>query len=128
MTQITESTTNIISHGTRIEGKVTFSDVSRVHGTVHGTVDAIPGSTLVLSESAVVEGDVRADTVTIDGFVRGDVSAKTRVVVSGTGRVIGNIRTPSLIVEFGAYFEGKCTMEPTETTGSAPSPETPSPA
>jgi cytoskeletal protein CcmA (bactofilin family) len=46
----------------------------------------------------------------IDGYVKGNISTKTRVVISKTGRVIGNIDTPSLILEFGAYFEGVCKM------------------
>jgi cytoskeletal protein CcmA (bactofilin family) len=108
---IRETAINILSEGTRIDGDVTFDQVARVHGVLHGKVKAKDGSTLILSETSVVEGDIDADTLMIDGYVLGEVRAKTRVVISRTGRVIGNIKTPSLSVEFGAFFEGRCLME-----------------
>jgi len=115
--QIRETAINMISEGTRLEGRMVFERVSRVHGTLVGEVLARPGSTLILSETAVVEGNIEADTLLVDGFVQGDISATSKVVVSRTGRVVGNIRAPTLQLEFGAYFEGKCAME---SQGRAP--------
>jgi cytoskeletal protein CcmA (bactofilin family) len=111
MTQIHETAINMISEGTRLEGRFVFDQMCRVHGTLHGEVSARPGSTLILSETSLVEGTIHGDTVMVDGFVRGDIIARTRVVVSPSGRVVGNIRTPSLKLEFGAHFEGRCIME-----------------
>src|SRR5689334_15584172 len=95
---IEEASTNIVAEGTRIEGQIVFDSISRVHGVLVGEVQAKEGSTLVLCESALVEGRVHADTLMVDGYVRGDIQARTRVVISQTGRVIGNIKTPSLIL------------------------------
>lgn len=125
MPEITESSVNIIAEGTRIEGSIVFDEISRVHGTLVGDVLAKAGSTLILAESALVEGNLKVDHLYVDGFVRGDIDARTKVVVSGTGRVIGNIRTPSLLIEYGGYFEGDCSMEkPAGGSGptSSPSP------
>jgi cytoskeletal protein CcmA (bactofilin family) len=106
-----ESAINLVSEGTRIEGKAVFDQVSRFHGTLVGEAHAREGSTLILCESSFVQGDIFADTLMIDGFVEGNIHARTRVTISGTGRVLGNIETPSLKLEFGAYFEGRCNME-----------------
>mgnify|MGYP001591582318 CR=1 FL=1 len=106
-----ETHINLIAEGTSIQGDVEFDHVSRVHGTLSGDVDAKDGSTLILGETSVVEGNIRADTLLIDGYVKGDIEAKTKVTISRTGRVIGNVKTPTLSVEFGAYFEGKCVMD-----------------
>lgn len=111
MKNLHETSVNIIAEGTRIEGKAVFDQVSRFHGTLVGEAHAREGSTLILSESSVIEGDVFADTLRVDGYVQGNIRARTRVIVSGTGRVVGNIETPSLKLEFGAYFEGRCNME-----------------
>src|ERR1700733_9342620 len=100
VTTLQETTINIIAEGTRLEGKMTFDQISRVHGVLVGEVRAKDGSTLILSETAVVDGNIEADILMIDGYVHGDVVAKTRVVVSRTGRVVGNIKTSSLILEF----------------------------
>jgi len=110
MTTLQETKVNIVAEGTRMEGKVVFDQLARVYGVLVGEVRAKDGSTLILSESAVVEGNIEADTVIVDGYVHGDVSAKSRVVISRTGRVVGNIKTASLTLEFGAFFEGRCLM------------------
>jgi cytoskeletal protein CcmA (bactofilin family) len=121
MMHLQESHLNMVAEGTRIEGQVTFDQISRVHGVLIGQVRAKAGSTLILSETGVVEGNIDADILMIDGYVHGDVVAKTRVVVSRTGRIVGNIKTPSLTLEFGAYFEGKCTMPQAALTAPIPS-------
>jgi cytoskeletal protein CcmA (bactofilin family) len=106
--QIVESSINIVSEGTRLEGKIVFEAISRIHGELVGEVSGRPGSTIILAETSVTEGNIDGDTVWIDGFVRGRVRATTRVIVSQTGRVIGDIRAPSVKIESGAHFDGSC--------------------
>ena len=106
-----ETAINFIAEGTRLEGKMRFGQISRVHGTLVGEVIAETGSTLILGESAVVEGSIEAETLVVEGYVQGDITASGKVLIAGNGRVIGNIRTSALVLEFGAYFEGKCSME-----------------
>ncbi len=120
MNSLHEMTINIIAEGTRVEGQVLFDHISRVHGVLIGEVRAKPGSTLILNETAIVEGNIEADTLMIDGYVHGDILAKSRVIISRTGRVVGNIKTPSLRLEFGAYFEGRCAMEEQSKDPNAP--------
>ncbi|OFZ20895.1 MAG: hypothetical protein A2X94_05145 [Bdellovibrionales bacterium GWB1_55_8] len=108
---IVETSVNFISEGTRVEGKISFGEISRVHGILIGDVQARDGSTLILGETSVVEGNIHADTLVVDGYVRGDIEARTKVVISRTGRVFGNVQAPVFAVEFGAYFEGNCKME-----------------
>lgn len=111
MQNIVESSTNIVAEGTRIEGSVRFDHVTRVHGTLVGDVEGVKGSQIIFAHSSVVEGNINADTVIIDGYVKGNIKADTKVTISGSGRVIGDITTPQLLVDFGAYFEGRCHME-----------------
>ena len=100
--------------GTRIEGNVILDAISRIHGVVVGEIKAPKGSKLILSQNAAVEGTIHADTVLIDGYVRGNILASGKVVISRTGRVVGDIKASSLVMEFGAYFEGRC--NPSDTT------------
>ena len=101
---------NLITAGSSFEGSVEFGDFTRFEGYVRGTLKGRPGSHLIIGENGVVEGKVEGDTVIIDGFVRGDITATTKVVVSETGRVIGEISSPSVAIKFGGFFEGKCAM------------------
>jgi len=111
MNELRESAINIVSEGSEIRGDITFDQITRVHGVLKGEISTKDGSTLILSENSMVEGNIYADTLWVDGFVRGNITARTLVVVSCTGRVIGNIRAKNLQLEFGAYFEGRCSTE-----------------
>lgn len=117
MEPIVDSAINIVSEGSQLEGKITFDQITRIHGILKGEIHAKAGSTLILSETGVIEGNVQADTLIIDGYIKGEVHAHSRVVISGTGRVIGNINSPKLVVEFGAHFDGKSVMEGLLTGG-----------
>jgi cytoskeletal protein CcmA (bactofilin family) len=101
---------NLITAGSRFEGTVEFTDYTRFEGYVHGTLKGGVGSELIVGENGVVEGKVEGDVVVIDGFVRGDIKARSKVVISGTGRVVGEIVSPSISIEFGGFFDGKCSM------------------
>ena len=102
---------NLITAASRFEGTVEFSNYTRFDGYIRGTLKGNPGSELVLGENGVVEGKIEGDIVIIDGFVRGNIYATAKVIISETGRVIGEITAPSVAVKFGGYFDGKCSME-----------------
>ncbi len=108
--KIQETTTNLIAPGTLLEGKIVFENTTRIHGTLKGEVLSKPESTLILCESGRVEGNIQADTLIVGGYVKGDITATTKVTLTKTGRVIGNIKSPCLAIEFGAYFEGNSTQ------------------
>lgn len=102
---------NLISTGSRFEGTVEFSNYTRFEGYIRGNLKGSTGSKLVLGENGVVEGNVDGDEVIVDGFVRGDIKASSKVTISETGRVIGEIKAPSVAIKFGGYFDGKCSMD-----------------
>lgn len=107
---IHETEVTVIGEGIQLDGKLKLGGVVRVYGRLSGEVLASPDSSLILMESAVVEGSLDVDTLVVAGFVRGDIRARTRVSIEGTGRVIGNIETPSIAIDFGAYLEGETKM------------------
>lgn len=107
-----EISTNLIGEGTRLEGTLHFTDICRVQGVLIGEVHASDASTLIFEETSVVEGNIHADTLMIQGYVQGNIIARKKVLVSSSGRVIGTIKTPTLMIEAGAYFEGSCNSSP----------------
>ncbi len=109
--ELHESEVTLISEGSRFEGTLELDSVSRFHGTLRGRLAGKPGSLIILGESGIVEGDIDADTIWVDGFVRGGVHARTRLVLSPTARVIGDLESPSIEIQPGAYFDGNCRME-----------------
>lgn len=101
---------NVITENTKIEGKLAVQEFTRFDGQLYGTVLGQPGSHFILSENGLVEGNITGDQITINGYIRGEIQATGKVTISATGRVIGNIIAASLAVEFGAFFEGQCSM------------------
>ncbi len=57
-----------------------------------------------------VDANVDVSVVTVQGIVNGDLIASRRIELGRAAIVIGNIRTPSLIIAPGATFEGTCKM------------------
>ncbi len=99
---------NLITTGSKFEGTVEFKDYARFEGYLTGTLKGRESSYLVIAENGVVEGNIEGDTIVVDGFVRGKILAKKKVIISGTGKVIGEILSPSIGIQFGGYFDGKC--------------------
>mgnify|MGYP003395074708 CR=1 FL=1 len=102
---------NFLSVETEVQGKIFFDQTARIHGVVRGELHGRPGSTLILMETALVEGKIFADQLIVDGFVQGDIVARGRVTITRLGRVVGKIHSPRLHLEPGSYFDGSCSME-----------------
>lgn len=103
---VQESEISLVSEGSELEGKVSFHQNARIYGIIRGEVTATPGTQVVIGENGVIEGTLTASTVFISGFVQGKIIAQDRLCITSTGRVVGEIHTPSLQIEFGAFFEG----------------------
>ena len=98
----------IISHGVKIEGKITSSGNIRVDGEIQG--DIIAQSNVTIGEQGQVSGQINADVITIGGKVSGTVRAKEKLVLESKGNLKGDIFTKILVVEAGAKFDGKSKM------------------
>ncbi|MCM0607041.1 MAG: polymer-forming cytoskeletal protein [Xanthomonadaceae bacterium] len=109
---IEEHSLNIIAENTEIEGKLTIDSVTRFHGKFKGEIHAKNSSMLILAATSVVEGKVFADKIIIDGFVRGEVIAQTKITVTSQGRVSGKIQAPQVEVEIGAWIDGSFISSP----------------
>jgi hypothetical protein len=63
-----------------------------------------------VSAGGVVDANVEVASAKINGTVNGDITATERIEFGRSARVHGNIRTPALVIEEGAIFEGGCLM------------------
>jgi cytoskeletal protein CcmA (bactofilin family) len=100
---------SLIGAGTVVDGDVTLSGGLRVDGAVRGkvaTVDSQP-ATLVLSEQARIEGEVRVSHVVINGVVNGPVTANDYLELQAKARVNGDVVYRTLEMHVGAIVQGK---------------------
>ena len=99
----------LIGAGTTVEGSIIFSGGLRVDGRVHGDViaaDDKPG-TLVLSEQAQIEGEIRVSHVVINGTVIGPVHAAEYVELQPKANVTGDVHYRTLEIQLGAVVQGR---------------------
>jgi cytoskeletal protein CcmA (bactofilin family) len=105
-----------LDRGSHLRGELEFDAHFRVHGKFTGEVST--EGELIVGEGGEVEGKVRVGQIVVSGTVRGSIHAGRRVQITATGRVLADVDTPSLIVEDGAFFEGRCAMN-RDSAGSA---------
>lgn len=98
----------LVGMGSHFEGKMTFEGVVRVDGSFEGEI--VSDDTLIIGEGAEVHASLDVATVVIYGAVYGNIRATNCVELHAPGRLIGNIISPSLVVERGAIFDGNCRM------------------
>jgi len=99
----------LIGTGTRVEGNVIFSGGLRVDGHVRGNIVAEeekPG-TLVISEQAQVEGEIRVPHVVINGVVCGPVNSTEYVELQAKANVTGDVYYNALEMQLGAVVQGR---------------------
>jgi cytoskeletal protein CcmA (bactofilin family) len=100
---------SLIGAGTRIEGNVVFNGGLRVDGEVKGDVVAANDqpSTVVVSEQARIEGEVRVSHMVINGTVVGQVHALEFLELQPRCRVTGDIHYTNLEIQLGAVVDGR---------------------
>lgn len=111
----------LVGAGTHIRGDVEFKGGLHVDGTIHGNVKAQAGEEcwLSVSDSGVIEGEVRVPNVLLNGHVQGDVFALQRVELGATAKVLGNVHYTLIEMALGAQINGKLVHEREGSESSA---------
>jgi cytoskeletal protein CcmA (bactofilin family) len=107
---------SLIGAGTRIEGDVHFTGGLRIDGEVRGKVIAMGAgnSTLVISESARVEGEVHVSHLVVNGAISGPVHAAQFLELQPKSRITGDVHYSRLEMHLGAVVEGRLVHAPAE--------------
>jgi cytoskeletal protein CcmA (bactofilin family) len=102
---------SLIAVGTQLVGDMSFSEGLRVECQVTGNLSAQESSAsiLVIAESAVVDGEVRADHIIINGVVNGAVHAKMLLELQPKARIRGDVFYGALEMHEGALIDGRLT-------------------
>lgn len=107
--QIEDNIVNsIIGEGSEFKGEFTVNGLLRIDGRFKGTIET--DGKVLIGQSGEATTDIRARVVVIGGIVRGNIFATERVIMLATGKLHGNIITPSLVMEDGVIFDGNCVI------------------
>lgn len=86
------------------KGVLTLEGNIRVDGRLEGELRST--GTLIVGEHAVIRGNIMAGILITSGKIKGDVIALEKIKILKPGVVIGDIRTPAISIEAGAFFHG----------------------
>jgi cytoskeletal protein CcmA (bactofilin family) len=99
---------SLVAQGTRVGGSIGYQEGLRIDGDVLGDVFATEDhpSILVISESASVTGQVKADHIIINGTVKGPVLARQMLELQPKARIVGDVSYRTLEMHQGALIAG----------------------
>lgn len=97
----------LIGASARVDGNVHFSGGLRIDGVVKGNVVAEDAGTVIVSEEATVEGEIRVGHAVINGKVIGPIHGAESVELQAKANVNGDVHYKSLEVHLGAIVQGR---------------------
>ena len=103
-----EEWTGFIDQGVTLEGTLQLTGTFRIDGNVKGNI--ISEQTVILGDSAKVEGQIEGNRVEISGRFDGVIFAKGRVEIQAKGVVTGEVHSPCMVIDPGGIFDGRCHM------------------
>jgi cytoskeletal protein CcmA (bactofilin family) len=109
----------LIGAGTVIVGELRFSGGARIDGTVKGNVIAEPGtpSSIFVSESGHIVGEVRAQQVVVNGQIEGPIEAGELLDLQPKAQISGDITYRALEIHHGAVIQGRLIHQGGEKPG-----------
>ena len=100
---------SIIGDDTQIKGEIITKGSIRMGGEFEGKIQA--HGDVLIGEGSRVTGTVAGAKVIVSGDVNGNISANGGLEITKTGKVFGDIISDKLIVDEGAIYKGKVTLE-----------------
>ena len=99
---------SIVGEGAVFSGDISLSGLFRVDGDFTGTIET--ADKVLVGKNGRAKCSIKAGTVVVGGVVKGDIKASKKVVILSTGMVLGDIKTPRLLMEEGVILNGRCTV------------------
>ena len=106
-------------------GDLNFEGRVRIDGQFEGNIKSSKEGTLIISETALVKGEIDVPNLLLHGTVRGNVRASKSIQIGAKGRLDGDLEYTMLTLSQGASVNGRCNR--IETRESAKQPVKPAP-
>jgi cytoskeletal protein CcmA (bactofilin family) len=104
--------TNVVNLGPRdtLNGRLEIHGDLKIQGNVEGELKA--SGDVTIDPTAAIQASIEGSNVNVKGQVTGNVTAKKRLTLGGSGRLNGDVKVARLTVEDGATLNGNVTMAP----------------
>ncbi len=109
---------NTLNSDVEIKGNLKFTGELTFDGKLDGEIQT--DGTLHLGDSAVITGNINAQTVIVRGKVTGNIAAKEKIEIKSKAELFGDIRSAKLVIEEGVTFVGKTEVNPNKVAPTPP--------
>jgi cytoskeletal protein CcmA (bactofilin family) len=109
---------NVLASDVEIKGTLKFSGELSFEGKLDGEIQT--EGILTLGDSAVINGNISAQSVVVRGKVTGNITAKEKIEIKAKAELFGDIRATKLIIEEGVTYVGKTEVNPNKVSPTAP--------
>ena len=101
---------NVVSLGPRdiLQGRLEIQGDLKIAGNVEGDLKA--SGDVTVDSTATIQAAIEGANVNVRGQVTGNVTARRRLTLGGSGRLNGDVKVSRLTVEGGATLNGNVTM------------------
>ncbi len=106
--QIDIDANSTIGEESLFQGRFAIRGSLRIDGRFEG--EALLVDQLQIGPKGRVKTNIIATSVVVEGVIMGNISASRRILLLSTARVLGDVRTPELIIQDGVVLEGRCTI------------------
>lgn len=99
---------NVIGENSYFTGTFLINGSLRIDGRFEGKY--LQAEQLYIGPGGRIKTNINAASIIIEGMVIGNITASSRVLLMPTARILGDIKTPELIIQNGVILEGRCTI------------------
>lgn len=99
---------NVIGENSYFTGRFLINGSLRIDGRFEGKY--LQADQLYIGQNGKISTNINAVSVIVEGLVIGNINATNRVLLMPTAKILGDIKTPELIIQNGVILEGRCTI------------------
>jgi cytoskeletal protein CcmA (bactofilin family) len=99
---------NVIGENSYFTGNFNINGSLRIDGRFEGKF--LQAEQLYIGPQGKIRTSINAISVIVEGLVIGNINATNRVLLMPTAKILGDIKTPELIIQKGVILEGRCAI------------------
>ena len=109
----------IVGSNAEFVGNLTFSKILKISGTVKGNIASTEDgdAKIIIDEKGLVEGDVTAPVIILQGEVNGNVHSSSKMEIDATALITGNVYYDILEMHGGSTVNGSLIRNKGKTAG-----------
>ncbi|BCR20838.1 bactofilin family protein [Borrelia miyamotoi] len=91
-------------------GKLKFEGTLYLDSAFEGEIFSRTGLLCIAKNSKVITNVIVCDTLIVEGILKGNVNASSKVYLNSGCKIYGDVKTKKIFINDDIVFDGKCEM------------------